>query len=397
MKVLQINNNYEIAGGSDIVFANTVRLLREKGIDVVTLSRSLNPMQEHHGTDYLIESSYSAIKKFYSSEAKNEIEKIIINDKPDIIHLHCIVGGITFSILPVIKKYKIPVVMTVHDFRLKCPAAHFIDGRGNVCEKCSSGRYYNAIVNNCSPAGTLRSGTIAFESYFRDLFFPYEKYIDAYVFVSDFVKGKFHDIDNIRSVNKFIVHNSVREFGHSNVKGDYFLYLGRLAHEKGIRTLIDAFQKMPERRLKIAGSGPLRDEIASRKLDNVELLGFIKGPELEKIIQQASFIIVPSECYETLSLSAAEAFSAGKPVIGTSLGALDELISEKETGFRFIARSSTDLIRAVNVAENISQEEYKKLSSNAYEFAKKTFSEEVYITKLMNAYNLTIEACGKKN
>jgi len=386
MKIFQINNNYESTGGSDIVFNSTVRLLRDRGHRVITLSRSHHAEAVFNGTDYFLKHSASFIDRFYSADAKNKIEQILAVEKPDLIHIHCIIGGVTFSILPVIKKYKIPVIMTIHDFRLKCPVAIHMNSDGEVCEKCGTGRYYNCILSNCSPAGLLRSVSVAAESYWRDLFIPYDEYVNEYIFVSDFVRGKFLETESNIAKKSHVIFNFTENYNQRVSRGNYYLYFGRLAREKGLLTLLEAFSDLPELNLKIAGAGPLKDLIESKKTQNVELLGFKSGRELKDVLHNSSFVIVPSECYETLSLSAVEAFALGKPVIGSRLGALTELLEGNKNGFLFDPKDKADLKKTISMSSALSDDEYNNLSRNAFHFAAGKFSEEVYYKRLLEVY-----------
>jgi len=180
MKILLINNNHYRLGGAETVYLNTIELLKSKNHEVISLSRKNQNTIYLGEKEYFINQSEFFVDRFYSINAANQIDFLIEKEKPQIVHLHSIIGGVTFSVLPVIKKYKIPVVITLHDFRLLCPASHFWNGKSKICEMCVKGKYYKCILNNCSPEGKVRSVAIAAESYLRDLLFPYSKLIDRF-------------------------------------------------------------------------------------------------------------------------------------------------------------------------------------------------------------------------
>ena len=177
----------------------------------------------------------------------------------------------------------------------------------------------------------------------------------------------------------------------SSFMGDYFLYFGRLSNEKGILTLLDAFCSFNDARLLIIGEGNLKKEIQSfinnHSLNNVTLLGYMTGDKLDSYIKKSKFVIVPSQWYENNPLSIIESFRFGKPVLGADLGGIPELIKEGENGLLFEPGSTNSLLEALDTTKNIGEEEYKKLSLNAYTFGYNNFNSEVHYLKLLEIYN----------
>lgn len=386
MKILQINNNHYRLGGAETVYLNTIELLKSKNHEVISFSRKNPKTILHGGKEFFINQSESFVDRFYSRDAANQITNIIQKEKPQIVHLHSIIGGITFSILPVIKKYNIPIIITLHDFRLLCPAAHFWNGQYKVCEKCVKGKYYMCILNKCSPQGKTRSLAIATESYLRDFLFPYSQLIDAFIFVSKFSQRKFLSANNEIKLKSHIIYNFTNDFELNNEMGSYFLYFGRLEYEKGIETLLSAFEKLPNVKLKIAGSGTLLRKLQTINLPNIELLGQLNKKELNEVIKKTSFVVVPSECYENNPMSIVESFALGKPVIGSNLGGIIELIDEGKNGFRFEPENQNKLIELVEKCSNIESKEYNNLSEQAYRFAEGNFTSKIYYNALIKVY-----------
>lgn len=386
LKILQINNHYSRVGGAEVVFMNTIDLLRKKNQRVISFSRNEEVNEPTFQDNYFINYSKSFLKRFYSYDAANLIEQIIIKEKPDIAHVHNIVGGITFSILSVLKRYKIPIVASIHDFRLLCPVCHFIDGKNQVCQKCQGGKYYHCTINNCSRNGIIKSFSLTIESYLRDILFPFDRFVDQYIFVSNFAKEKFLEVHPQILPKCTQIYNFTNGFHKKVEKGNYYLSFGRLANEKGLLTLLKAFNENPQAQLKIAGSGPMRKLLENSITANIELLGYKTGQELEELIQNASFVIVPSECYETNSLTTVESYAMGKPVIGSRIGALEELIKEGKTGFTFQPKDYKALSKLVYECSKIREGEYSKLSETAYSFALNSFSPEVHYSQLLNVY-----------
>lgn len=395
MKILLINNNHYRVGGAESVYLNTIEILSQNNHNVISLSRKNFNYSETNNDEYFINSSESLFNRFYNNEAAKTIELILKNEKPDIVHIHRIIGGITFSILPIIKKFNIPIVMTIHDFRMLCPVTMFMNKKGEICEKCLGGHYFECIINNCSPEGYVRSALITLESYLRDFLLPYNKYVDKYIFVSDFSKRKFLEAKPELKEKSFRIYNFNKKLKFNNIFGNYFLYFGRISREKGLLTLLKAFQILPHIQLKIVGDGELKNLINNLKSPNVELLGYKSGIELENIISNASFIIVPSECYENNPMSIVESYSLSKPVIGSDIGGITEIIINGETGYLFHPGNSEQLAQIVNNCSKMSKDEYDKFSQNAFSFAQNNFTQEIYYENLINVYNSCLDNLAK--
>jgi glycosyltransferase involved in cell wall biosynthesis len=387
MKILQINNHHYKHGGAEIVYLNTIDLLRNQGHIVITLSRKKEAVFSNEQYEYFIPYSNSLKDRFYSSKANELIKKIIINEKPDIAHIHNIIGGITFSILPVLRDHRIPVVATLHDYKLLCPSCNFIDGNVQICEKCKVGKYYNCTINRCSSTGYFRSFLWSCENYLRDSLFPFNQLIDKYIFVSKFSKNKHLEFypDLLSKSNQ--IYNFTTNLKLNINRGKYFLYYGRLSREKGLLTLLNAFKELPELNLKIVGNGNLMSSLEMNKTPNIELVSFKSGKELHDIIQNSSFVIVPSECFENNPMAIVESFALGKPVIGANLGGIPEVIENKKTGFLFKSTDWKSLVEIVKESSQLSLEKYVELSNQAFNFASEKFSPEIYYDQLMKIYN----------
>jgi glycosyltransferase involved in cell wall biosynthesis len=328
----------------------------------------------------------SSIAFFYNRDAKKKIEQLILAEKPDVAHIHLLFNGLSVSILPVLKKYHIPVVMTVHDYRLLCPAYLFLDGDGHICEKCRGENYLNCIQKKCSRKGRVVDAMLSMEMYFRNLFFPMLKQVDRFIFISNFASGKHIAFNPEYKKQGVRLYNYVPEKTSQKTQDDpYFLYYGRLSAEKGILTLLEAVKGL-DIKLKIAGTGSLSFEAP----ENVELLGFKSGAELWNLIGNARFVIVPSEWYEPFGLTVVEPQMLGVPVIGANIGAIPELITDGETGYLFQSGSVSDLAKTIEKANHCLAGQYQKMSLNARKNAAQFSNPEEYYTALMNIYKSTI-------
>lgn len=391
MKILQINNSYNKFGGAESVFFNTIELLEQNGHQVIPFSlNSTNNIKSKY-SKYFVDEVKILHNKFYSFISKKKITELLKNEKPDIAHIHNIIGGLSFSILPVLKKMGIPIVASIHDFRLLCPAYVFLNGNNEICEKCVGGKYYNCTLNNCSKKGLGRSVFVSLESYLRDYFINFSDYFDSMIFVSDFERKKFADVISLNSKKAHTVYNFTKQIKMYDNKGDYFLYFGRLAPEKSLFTLLDAFSYQPELKLRIVGKGELEEQLKLKKTENVELVGYKTGNDLIEEIKNSSFVIASSECYETNSMITLEAYALGKPVIGSEIGAIPELIINGKTGFLYEAKNSKQLSSILYNSSMLNSNDYKIFSRNAYEMVGERFSNKSYYNLLLAVYNKTLK------
>jgi len=403
MKVLQINNCHYYRGGADNVYFNTGELLKRKGHTVIYFSIYDEKNIITGDKEYFIPKSVdvslstsekikNALNYFYNRAAKKKIEELIKIEKPDIAHIHLLFGGLTPSILPVLKKNKIPVVHSVHDYRLICPAYTFVNSKGKICEECRNGKYFNCFKNLCSKGEKLQSAVMATEMYFRNYFYKAKNYFQGIIYVSEFSKQLHQSFNQeLKLIKSEVIYNSYTANLINTVKKDnYYLYFGRLSNEKGLKTLVSAFRILKKLKLKIVGTGPLYKELKettkTENLTNIEITGYKSGEELTTLVSSAKFLILPSEWYENNPMSIIESYAFNTPVIGSRIGGIPEILIENETGFLFEPGNQIDLISKIEFAEKLSQEKYEYLSSNSYFFYKNNFNEELHYQKLFAFY-----------
>jgi glycosyltransferase involved in cell wall biosynthesis len=402
MKILLIHGVHFPAGGADKVYLNSGELLEKNGHKVIYFSfknkKNIYCSQEKY---FLDEPSKFRIflNMFYNKQAAIKIEQLICDEKPDIAHLHSFWSGMTPSICIVLRKYNIPIVHSVHDYNLICPVTTSTDNKGNICEECKGKYFYKCVIKRCFKGSFFKSLILASALFFRIKLYDPLKLIDGFVFVSWFAYYQHlkYMPDLIKS-NAIILYNFNPFTPISKVdkyNRMYFLYLGRLSHEKGLLTLIMAFSQVKDIRLKIVGTGPqetlLKDTVKKLGVDNIEFVGFKSGDELKSIISNASFNIVPSEWWENNPLSIIEAYSVGVPVIGAKIGGIPEIIVNGETGYLFEMKNVDHLTRVINKANSLSTEDYVTMSNNAVEFAWDKFSEEQYVNILVDFYEKMIQ------
>jgi glycosyltransferase involved in cell wall biosynthesis len=405
MRVLQINKHHFIKGGADRVYFNTGNLLAENQHEIIYFSTNHPNNFNSQFSDFFVPYSDNRQAGFArkvvnagtylnNRTAYKNLNKLISKYNPDIAHLHLFYGGLSTSVLKSLKENNVPVVQSVHDYRLLCPANAFLDSGNQICEKCKNRSYYQCTVKRCSEGDFFYSSILSLEAYTRKYFIDPLDYIDRFIFVSKFSQEKHIEFDNRYSEKSNHLYNftDVRRDQTTAQKGNYFLFFGRLSEEKGLLTLINAAKKL-KLNLKIAGTGPLETEVVRSTANNrhIEFLGYQSGADLSEVIKKSLFIIVPSEWYENNPMTIIEAYAYGIPVIGSRIGGIPEIVIENKTGFLFESRNEDDLIRAIEKAGQLNSAEYADLSLNARNFAERNFSSGNHYSALMGIYSKVLK------
>ena len=406
MKILLINNRHFRGGGADAVYFNTAKLLMDAGHQVVFFSQldELNDPCEQELFFPGRGGKLSQIKHyFYNREAANKLEKLLVAEQPDVAHAHLFWGGLSSSIISVIHHFGIPLVHTAHDYRMVCPSYLLKDGDGKFCERCKGGKFYNCALHRCSKGSFIESILMSLEMYYRNIINHPAKAIDGILFVSQFSYNKHIEFDPLfRIANTSIIYNCPGEGVNKslnlsfNTYESYYLYYGRLSVEKGVLSLIKAFERYPLLKLIIVGTGPIETQLMAyckeKKLSNVLFVGYKNGKDLYDTVARAKYVCVPSECYENNPMTIVEAYSLSIPVIGASIGGISEIIRDGKTGFVFESGNLNSLTSAIDKSNSIVKEDFLDLKNNAYEFAKDNFSREKHLEKLLSFYKKTINA-----
>lgn len=393
MKVLLINNCHFRRGGSEAVYFGTADLLRRMGHDVVFFSMEDDRNIHTDCPEYFVErgGKLSQMKDYFSNaKAARMLEQILAKETPDIAHVHLFFGGISPSIFSVLHRHGVPIVHTVHDYRMVCPAYTFRNGQGEVCEKCKGGKFVECFKGRCSKGSAVQSVLMATEIYYRNRKWHPAKELDGIIYVSNFAKQKHEEFDDkFKKTKNAVLYNftTVGEKYQPVVKdGGYFLYYGRLSHEKGIETLIETFSRHPELKLMVVGTGPNEQELRRKNYPNINFLGYKNGSDLYNIVRNARFVCVPSEWYENNPMTIVEAYSMGVPVIGANIGGIPEIIKEGETGFLFKSGDGNSLDCILRQSILIPEQKYTLLKRNALRFAEVHFNSKIYSYKLVNFY-----------
>ncbi|HVP37002.1 MAG TPA: glycosyltransferase [Terriglobales bacterium] len=412
MKLLFVNKYYRPSGGPEKVLLQSKEKLESMGNRVAVFSmqdeKNLSTPYsryfvcnvDYNGSSSIVDKAKMTLNMIYSLEAKKKMEMLLEEEKPDLAHLHNIYHQISPSILPVLKKKGIPVVMTLHDFKLLCPNYTFLN-KGESCERCEGKYFYKAVLHKCVKDSYWKSLVCSLEMYFHRFLKIYRDCVDAFIVLSEFSREKMIRY-GIPEDKLFLLPNYIElpSNGKEKPLGEYVLFLGRLSEKNGISTLIQAMVKAKEVPLTIAGEGELlpdlKNYVREKKLENVTFAGFLNGAKLEQTLENSLFIVFPAICYHNCPMSVLESFAFSKSVIGSNLGSIPELIEDGINGFLFEPKNVEEL------SEKIRYLYYhpllaEKMGMAAREKVEEKYSEEEYYKKLLGLYQGLIKNGGKKN
>lgn len=388
-RILQIHNFYQIPGGEDVVVRNEKRLLEEHGHQVFTYYRTNKELQEKGLLGKLLV-PFTAV---YSFRTKREVEQMIRENHIDIVHVHNTLTMVSPSVFYAAFKCKVPVVQTLHNFRMLCPAGSFF--RDNViCEECVEHGMGCAIRHKCYRNSTLQTIVSAAILKIHRMLGTYRKV--NFICLTEFNRNKLlESLDTRRKTvdpaRVFIKPNFTFAEGivpsEPKTEKEYFLFAGRVEALKGIDIAIRAFEQLPDEMLYVAGSGPMMDEmqtyVKEHHMQNVKFLGYLQKDEMSKKFYHAKAVIMTSQCYEAFAMTIAEAYSYGVPVIAGRVGNMDGMVKNGVTGVKFTYNSADDLAKKVREFNTM---DLAVLKENAREFYETRLRPEDNYQKLMEIY-----------
>lgn len=397
MKVLLVNKFHYKKGGSETYYFTLAEALRNKGHEVIFFAmqddeKNIPCEQEKYFVSNSsvkggIKSKLNMVLHIaYSKEAYEKMKSLLVEEQPDLVILNLVHKQITLSIVDAIKEYnsKLPIFWTMHDLIVVCPSYTMLDGEGNICEKCMQGNFKPCVQNCCIKGSKMMSMLSKYEADYIRKKKWYDK-IDLFICPSEFYRKKLTEAQfttsPIVTMRNPLPLNT--EYSLNENPEDYVLYFGRLAKEKGVKTLIAASVKAGCR-LVILGTGPIEKELKeyAKDMPNVEFKGFQTGETLTNYIKNSRCVVLPSEWYENGPYSAMEAMALGKPLIVSNNGGLPELVEDGKNGYIYQS-GVDDLAECLKKIVEISSLEYKAMAEYSLVKAKDMFSESVYIDKLI--------------
>ena len=330
IKILLAHNRYLISGGERQVFESERSMLRENGHEVEEYVQDNERVAE-------LGRVRTAVRTIWSGETYKNVKYKLKKGHFDIIHVHNFFPLISPSIYYAAQAQGVPVIQTVHNFRLLCLNG-FLYRNGAVCEDCIGRIPLPGVKHACYKDSHGGSATVAGMLSFHRAIKTWNRMIDTYIALTEFSRNKL--IEGGLPGNKISIKPNfiARDPGLGTGRGDFALYVGRLSPEKGIETLLSAWRNLDEPiPLKIAGDGPLRNMVseAAETIPAVEYLGRVDNNQVLHLMQEAMLLVFPSEWYENFPVTIIEAFAAGLPVIASNLGNTATLIQDRQTGLHF--------------------------------------------------------------
>jgi glycosyltransferase involved in cell wall biosynthesis len=356
--------------------------LKRRGVDVVTMSRNSNDLNP--GLSGKFHAFFSGI---YSISEKCNMTNQLLEQKPDLVHVHNVYPLFSPSILVACNQLNVPVVMTCHGYHLTCPSYNHLKS-GTICEKCSKGREYWCVIRNCRE-NIEESIAYAIRSAVARKFQLFRRNATLIIALTNFAKNKIVAA-GFPSERVVVLPNMVflPDEATDNAKGDYVAYAGRISPEKGIETLLSA-ASLTSLPVRLAGDCSSMPRLVEGAPPNAKFIGCMSRNQMAEFYRQARFLVVPSLCYEICPVVILEAMSHGLPVIASNVGGLAEIVEDGVTGLLVEPGNSQELSTRIKFLwENPAL--CREMGHAGYEKAVREYSEDVYLGRLMSIYKQAI-------
>ncbi|MCA9118922.1 MAG: glycosyltransferase family 4 protein [Planctomycetaceae bacterium] len=385
MKVLLCHNYYQQPGGEDRSFFDEEWLLKSHGHEVIRYTI-------HNDVIEGMSSIRLAKKLIWNHDSYRELRQLIRRERPAVMHCTNTFPLISPSVYYAAKREGVPVIQSLHNYRLLCPNALFLRN-GQACESCL-GKVFPlpAILHGCYRDSRVASTGVATMVAFHRLMRTWSRAIDKYFVLTEFARDKF--IQGGIAADKMVIKpNFVHpDTGPGNGSGEYAIFVGRLSTEKGIETLLEAWNQLPANmRLRVVGDGPMAGRVSQAMNDDprIEWVGRRTKEEVDSMINKAACLVIPSLCYETFGRAIIEAYVHGVPVIASRHGAMAELVRHGETGWLFETGNASELRRAIErtFSDPRKLREMRVAARRAYE---NLYTAEANYDLLISAYNEVI-------
>lgn len=385
MNILLANKFYYRRGGDCIYMLNLEQLLKEHGHKVAVFAMDYPENIETPWEQYFPQNMSKLMaftRPFGSAEVKAKFNKLLDDFKPEIVHLNNIHTHLSPIIAELAHNRGIKVVWTLHDYKLLCPRYDCLRNGDDICELC-----FNEDKSSCKTYKCMKGSTLASLIGYKEATTwnrrRLEKCTDVFICPSKFMAQKMaqggFNSKKLVSLCNFIDIDKCKKDTYE--KENYYCYVGRLSHEKGVKTLIKAAQKLPYK-LVIIGGGPLSDELKNETTNtNIEFVGYKQWDEIKEIVSKARFSVIPSEWYENNPLSVIEAQCLGTPVLGARIGGIPELIGNNVTGMIFENRNVNDLTSKLEAMWQHTFD-YKEIALTS----QKRYNSESYYQNILKIY-----------
>jgi glycosyltransferase involved in cell wall biosynthesis len=352
LKILTIHNTYKRPGGEDVVFEQERKLLEANGHQVIPYRRSNFEIDAYGGVKRLVLIG----KAVWSSDSKKEVTELLRREKPDLVHVHNTFLMISPSIYSACREAGVPVVQTLHNFRLLCPGATFFRD-GKICEDCTKHGLLSSVRHACYRDSHATTAAVALMLTTHRHLHTWDRDVTAFIALAEFTRRKFV-ANGLPEHKVFVKPNFVApDPGVGSGDGDYVLFAGRLSPEKRVSTVLSAWTLLPKPiPLMIIGGGPEREDLEKEALNagltHVKFCGQLSRHDVVEAMRRARFLVFSSEWYENFPLTIAESFACGLPVLCSRIGAMQEIVEDRRTGLHFAAGDARDLAEKVDWAWN---------------------------------------------
>lgn len=400
MRVLNVGHRYHVRGGSDRYMIGLEQLLDARGHEVIPFAAKSpenrdTPWAEHFPPGVNVDNPAlgDVARYFYSLPARTGMRDVLREADPDLAHLHIYYGQLTASILAPLREAGVPVVQSLHEYRLACPVYTFIS-RGDICEACRGRKFWHALPRRCKDGSLARTAARVAEAYVSKWAGDARK-VDHFIAVSEFMREKMieHGVtgpEDITTLHNFVDPDRLEP---AEEPGDIFVYFGRIAPVKGIETLVEAAAPLEDTYLVIVGEGPQREQLEAmvdeRELDHVRFVGFQSGQKLHDWVRRAVAVVLPAEWYENCPMSVLESMGLGRPVIGARIGGIPELIDDGEDGWLFPS-GDVEALRDRLLEAAQQPRAAHRMGQAARRKVEREFSPEVHYRRLMEIYGVVL-------
>jgi glycosyltransferase involved in cell wall biosynthesis len=340
-RVLILHNAYRDYGGEDAVVASEVALLRSRGHEVQVLER-------HNDETVSMPRASLAVNTLWSRKAHEAVRRTVAAFQPDVVHVHNTLPLLSPSVYWAAGAQRVPVVQTLHNFRLLCPQATFLRD-GKICEDCLGKSPWRGVVRGCYRDSVAQSAVLATMLQMHRSLGTWQRRVDRYIALNEFCRQKFVQgglpADRVAVKPNFVDSPQVVQRPRNGL-----LFVGRLSEEKGVAVLAQAMHLLPGMGLRVAGTGPAGTHLNG--MAGIELLGRLTPQQVLREMATATALVVPSICHETFGLVVVEAFATGTPVIASRTGALADLVEDGRNGLLFTPADAADLASKLRWAAN---------------------------------------------
>jgi glycosyltransferase involved in cell wall biosynthesis len=408
MRILIVNYRYFISGGPEKYMFNVKKLLEDNGHEVIPFSVHSNKNVETEYSKFFVEpigsrdnTYFDEVKKtpktiwqmltrsIYSVEVEKALRREIKAVKPDLVYIIHFVNKLSPSVIMGAKKEGVPVVLRLSDYFLLCPRFDFLYQK-KICEDCLTCGYRSCIKKRCVKGSLFASVIRVFSMKVHSAMNIY-KNVDAFITPSEFLKNKLvangFDENKIHCIPTFTISKTEVD---EPIIGSYGLYFGRITEEKGVETVVKAYEELLDHILKIVGDDTTDEAIRLKKyvnehnMNNVEFVGFKSGIELENIIKEARFTLIPSIWYDNLPNTALESFQYSKPVIASNIGSLPELVTDGYNGYLFDVGDVKQLSDRIKRLDN--SQLVAAMGANSCKRLESKFSPELHYAEIMSVF-----------